>query len=197
MYTNYEQFKVVRSIMDGYSKEQTQHFAEYSTRLKEFTTNSAFDINNPSIVQTLAGTTSQMNAYQQDYLKAQAVLKKLGQISVSSYETAIPMGSQVDTKAMQEKGDAMFQDVLASQECNGILSEMAYSLYVEQKFPMDIKASYSMESINERESQIQAMLESGSITKEQAIYWSTMQTALSNSEHFIEYANQFEQPKTM
>lgn len=197
MYTYYEQFKVIRSLLDSYTKEQSQKFVEYSTRLKEYTINSTFDINNPNAIQALAQITSQMNSYQQDYLKAQGVLKKLRQVSVSSYETAIPIDSQVDTTALQAKGDDMFLDVLSSQECFSILSELAYSLYVQQQFPIDIKTSYDMEAINERESQIKSLLDNGRITKEQAIYWSTMQTALSNSQDFIDYANQFESSKSM
>lgn len=197
MYTYYEQFKVVRSLLDSYTKEQSQKFAEYSIRLKEHTANSTFDINNRNAIQTLAHITSQMNNYQQDYLKAQGVLKKLRQVSVSSYEMAIPIDSQVDTAALQAKGDDMFLDILSSQECSSIINELAYSLYVQQQFPIDIKASYDMEAINERESQIKSLLDNGRITKEQAIYWSTMQTALSNSQDFIDYANQLEKPKSM
>lgn len=197
MYTYYEQFQVVRSLLDHYAKEQFQQFTEYSARLKDYTSNSTFDINNPSIIQILTQTANQMNICQQNYLKAQGVLNKFEQVSASSYGTSTSLDSQENIAAFQEKGDDMFLEALSSKDCSDIMSDMAYSLYIHQQFPIDIKASYDMEAISEREDQIKSLLDSGKITKEQAIYWSTMQVALCNSQDFINYANQFEKSKSM
>jgi hypothetical protein len=98
---------------------------------------------------------------------------------------------------LQEKGDSMFLDVLSGKECSDIISEIAYELFVQQKYPIDIKPAYDMQAINNNEAQIKSLLDSSKITKNQAVYWSTMCTALVSSIHFIEWSNQFEQPKLL
>lgn len=170
---------MVTSILNGYSKQQSKNFYEYYNRVKELIVNSDLDINDASIVPMLASITSQMNTFQQKYLKVQPVLKQLNQISILYY-------NQAETDDLKEQGDNMFRDVLSSNECSSALSEIAYRLYLGKKFPIDVKPSYDMKSINEREAQIQKMFEEGDLTKDQAIYWSIMQEALSNSTSFFE-----------
>ena len=57
----YEEFKVVRTILEGYANTQSQGYTKWISELKAIITNCAFDINDSELINKINSYTCLMN----------------------------------------------------------------------------------------------------------------------------------------
>ncbi len=160
MYTVYEEYVVIRKILENYCHEQQQIYhslAEGVGKLK-------LEVEDRESLNTLRARVNQLEGVSNQYSYAKTALSRLE-------KAALTFGWEEKEKANESEGKSFLQNFKTENDCYGlVMSDLSTKIHSKK----DSHFSGLEEGIESKITSLRQEYEAGDMTKEQFIYYVNM-----------------------